>query len=531
MHPDLRAAGLALLLLLPVRPLPAQATDAGVLRFMQGLTEVGRESFRLSPGRLERETVIPALDLQLESVALEDSLGGFVDLSLTLANAAGDSLRGSWRAERRGDSVHVTGQLGLAPIDRTRPADFDLVMPPQSLITFARLARSAEGHDTTYRALVAGPDTILPIAVRFSGDTATLTMAGVELRIGLVQQRVTFIDIPAQRLRALRAEQPESLPPLAGLHRPAPDYSEDVSSPVSAEEVRVPAGTGPDTFSLGCTLTLPRAGHAPFPALVTITGSGGQDRDENLWPLVRDYRLFRQVAERVGAAGIATLRCDDRGIGASGGRRDSATTVDLAADTRAQVEWLRRRREIDPARVALAGHSEGGIIGPMLSAADRKIRAVVILAGPAKSGLEVLVDQARWPVLSTPGLSDSVRAARLRSVESAVRADTLPANPWLRWFIHYDPRPIAGRVRAPVLILQGALDRQVSAGQADTLAALVRAGGNRDVTSRTFPRLNHLFLVSLTDGSPAEYLSLRDPVVPTEVLDLLTGWLSTRLLH
>jgi uncharacterized protein len=100
---------------------------------------------------------------------------------------------------------------------------------------------------------------------------------------------------------------------------------------------------------------------------------------------------------------------------------------------------------------------------------------------------------------------------------------------YLVWAQDWDPLPTARRVRAPVLILQGALDRQVSAGQADTLAAAMRAAGNRDVTVRVFPRLNHLFLVSPTNGAPSEYPALTDAAVPAEVLDTLAAWLRVRL--
>lgn len=530
MRVELHPAAWPLLLLPFGAGLAAQAPDVGVLRFTQGMTEVGRESYRLGPGGLTQETVIPPLNLRVSSVTLRDSSGRFSSFSLTLSNAAGDSARGTYQVERQAGTAYLSGHLGATVQERDRPADFDLVVPPQSLVVLGALALAAAGHDTTFRALIAGADTVLPIAVRFFGDTGIVTLAGIDLRVSAAgRQRLSLIDVPSQRLRALRAETPESLPPLAGLRRPAPDYSEPESAAVTATTVRIPAGTAPDSFSLGCTLTLPRAGRPPFPALVTITGSGGQDRDENLWPLVPGYRLFRQVAEEVGAVGIATLRCDDRGIGASTGVRDSATTLDLAGDARAQIAWLRHRAGIDPSRIALAGHSEGGVIGPMIAAEDRRLRAMVILAGPAKSGLEVLLDQARWPVLTTPGLEPAERARRLLLAESAVRADSFPTNPWMRWFVRYDPRPLLGRVRQPVLVLQGALDRQVSAGQADTLGALLRSGGNRDVTVQVFPRLNHLFVVSETDGSPAEYASLRDPVVPAEVLSLLAHWLQRHL--
>jgi hypothetical protein len=507
----------------------AQAPDAGVFQMWQGSAEIGRESFRRSAGRFDQETVIPPINLRISGSAERGPSGAVSRFTLTVSNAAGDSSRGSYRAVVVGDSVRISSQLRGTAVERVLPAAFDAILPPQSVLSFAELILRAQHRDTTFRLLVAGPDTVMPAALRFTGDSARITFAGLEMLARLDGGRVVAMEIPAQRVRVLRAAAPDSLPPLSGLHRPAPDYSAPVGAPFAAVEVRVPVGAGSDTFSLGCTLTTPRTGRRPFPAVVTITGSGSQTRDEELWPLVRGYRLFGQVAEGLGGAGIAVLRCDDRGIGASTGHADSATTADLANDTRAQIAWLRTRPEIDGARIGVVGHSEGGVIGPLLAAQDRRLAVVVILAGPAKPGVEVLVDQARWPVLTTPGLSPEVRRTRLAEVEAAVRRDSLPASPWLRWFLHYDPIRAARLVRQPTLILQGALDRQVSWGQADSLAAAVRQSGNRDVTVRVFPSLNHLFLVSETDGSPSEYASLRDVVVPAVVIDGIVDWLRAHL--
>lgn len=507
----------------------AQAADAGIFQMRQGGAEVGRESFRRSSAEFDQESIIPVLNLRFTGSAQRTPKGGFAGFSLAVSNAAGDSSRGSYRAATVGDSVRITSQLRGAAVERMRNGAFDAVLPPQSVVTFAELVVLAQHRDTTFRLLVVGPDTVLPAAVQFRGDSAHVSFAGLDILVLQQGGKVTIIDIPAQRVRVTRATAPDSLPPLTGLKRPVPDYSAPAGAAFTATEVRVPAGAGADTFSLGCTLTTPRAGRAPYPAAVTITGSGSQTRDESLWPLLPDYRLFGQLAERLAADGIAVLRCDDRGAGSSTGSADTATTATLANDTRAQVAWLRSRPEINPARIALVGHSEGGIIGPLLAAQDRRLAALVIMAGPSKPGVEVLVDQARWPVLTSPELSPEARTARLAEVEAAVRRDSLPANLWLRWFMHYDPIRAARQVRQPTLIVQGALDRQVTAGQADTLGAAIRQSGNGDVTVRTYPRLNHLFLVSETDGSPSEYASLRDRTVPAEVMDTIATWLRIRL--
>jgi hypothetical protein len=315
------------------------------------------------------------------------------------------------------------------------------------------------------------------------------------------------------------------------MHRPAPDYSAPPGAPYTAVEVRVPVrpATG-DTFSLAGTLTIPKSGRPPYPAAVMITGSGLEDRDENLWPLVQGYRPFRQIAERLAAAGIAVLRVDDRSFGGSTGDASRATTADFAGDCEAQVAWLRTRSDIAPDRIALIGHSEGGVIAPIVAAEDRRVAAVVLMAGTAKNGVQVLIDQAVGPIERTPGLAPERRAQLEREARATVMADANSAQPWMRWFRDYDPLVTARRVRQPTLILQGAVDRQVSAGQADTLAAAMREAGNKDVTEHVFPHLNHLFLFSPTDGSPSEYPALKVTAIGSDVLDTLADWLARRLL-
>jgi len=152
----------------------------------------------------------------------------------------------------------------------------------------------------------------------------------------------------------------------------------------------------------------------------------------------------------------------------------------------------------------------------------------LLLAGPGKGGRAILVDQFRRPIETAPDLPDSARRAQLALVSQRVD-QVVQSTPWTRWFATYDPLPTARAVRIPVLILQGALDRQVSAGQADTLAAAFRAGGNKDVTVKVYPGLNHLFLHTDGDGSPSEYPTLKDTTIPAAVLDDIATWLQARL--
>ena len=305
---------------------------------------------------------------------------------------------------------------------------------------------------------------------------------------------------------------------------PAADYSAPAGAPYVAEDVRIPGPVG----TLAGTLTKPHGAKGRLPAVVTISGSGQQDRDEYI-PFAGGIRMFREVADTLGRRGIAVLRIDDRGIGGSTGGETlaNATSEDFANDIRAALSWLRTRADIDPARLALVGHSEGGAIAPMVAATDSLLRAMVVMAGPGEPAIELSMAQNRYLVERDTTLSAAQRDSLLR----VARASLDPAKqtvPWVRYWMAWDPAPVARRVKAATLILQGATDRQVPAPQAGKLAALIRAGGNRDVTVRVFPDVNHLF-VHDPDGDFRKYEQLRDNRIRRDVLGALADWLVVKL--
>jgi len=310
--------------------------------------------------------------------------------------------------------------------------------------------------------------------------------------------------------------------PRADAAAPA-DYGAPADAPYTAEDVAIRASAG---HTLAGTLTLPKNAAGPVPAVVLITGSGPQDRDSHM-PLIPGYRFFRQIADSLSRRGIAVLRMDDRGVGGSGGASASVTTEDFAADVRAGVEWLRGRAEIDAARIGLAGHSEGGIIAPIVAAADERIAAVVLMAAPSWTGRRISDMQLR------DALAREAEGAALDSVLAgaiAHRDSVAEGMRWVRWFLTHDPLPVIRRVRVPVLILQGGTDQQITAPQAEELAAAARAAGNADVTVRVLPGLNHLFLADAEGtADPARYAALPDKRVPAEVLGTLADWLVERL--
>jgi len=301
-----------------------------------------------------------------------------------------------------------------------------------------------------------------------------------------------------------------------------PDYSAPADAPYVAEEVTIPISAG----MLGGTLTLPRNAKSKVPAVVTITGSGQQDRDEYI-PVAGGYRPFRQIADTLSRRGIAVLRLDDRGIGASTASPMTSTSADFADDIRAAIAYLRTRSDIDPARIALIGHSEGGLIAPIVAATDKRLKGIVLMAGPADNGRKIIRYQQRYAVEHDTTLTAAKRDSLLR-VGQAQLDSLADRNPWTKFFLTYDPTATARKVTAPVLILQGANDRQVTADQAPRLAAAFRAGGNRDVTVHVFPNRNHLFLTD-PDGNPQGYTRLTVNKIDGEVLGVLADWLVKRL--
>jgi uncharacterized protein len=393
--------------------------------------------------------------------------------------------------------------------------------PSMALMEQMVLRARAAGSERVEVPVLLATGQTFTASVSFLGtDSAVVAIAGGEVRMAVdLEGRLLGGVIPAQNLTITRVA---GALPTTFVAQP-PDYSAPPGAPYVAEEVSVSTAEG---HTLAGTLTRP-TGRARVPAVVMISGSGPQERDQAI-PMVRGYRPFREIADTLSRRGIAVLRLDDRGTGASTGDFAAATSADFAEDVRAALRYLSARPDIESRRLGLVGHSEGGLIAPMVAADDPSLAAIVLIAGPARTGREVIAYQMREAVDRMPGLTaaqrDSAQAASLAQLEAhAVE------QPWMRFFLEHDPRPVARRVvRVPVLILQGETDRQVTADQAELLGAAFRAAGNRDVTVRLFPDVNHLLLRD-PDGGPAGYMTLEDPSVVPEVRGALADWLSRML--
>jgi pimeloyl-ACP methyl ester carboxylesterase len=329
--------------------------------------------------------------------------------------------------------------------------------------------------------------------------------------------------------------------------------------PYSVEELKVPGGAA--GVVLAGSLVIP-AGKGPFPAVVLVTGSGPQDRDET----ILGHKPFLVIADYLARRGIASFRYDDRGVASSTGDFSSATSLDFAADAEAALDCLAARKELDPGRIGIVGHSEGGLIAPIVASRDPAVGFIVLLSGPGLRGDALLLLQSEAiarasgageadlaeikaanaslysAALGTPGGMEEKRDAVKKAYSDYIGSrEGLPAadrsaalakadetaralvNPWMLCFLGLDPAPYIAEVKVPVLALGGTKDLQVpvdedfaairAAARPDARLALVRLEG-----------LNHLFQHA-GSGLPSEYGTIEETFAP-EALAAIGDWIS-----
>lgn len=329
--------------------------------------------------------------------------------------------------------------------------------------------------------------------------------------------------------------------------------------PYLEEEVTIPNKSA--GIELAGTFTKPNFG-GPFSAVILITGSGPQDRDE----AILGHRPFFVLADYLARKGISVLRMDDRGIGKSKGDFSKATSKDFATDVLAGIDYLKTRKEVNPKKIGLIGHSEGGMIAPMVAAQSKDVAFIILMAGTGLTGEEILYLQGAL-IAKANGASDSAVAKNRAGQEKIFMAlkqenddsvavaklskimknsyEQLSAeekkalgdadafinaqikqvlSPWFRFFLTYDPIPALQNVKCPVLAINGELDLQVP--PKENLAAIEKAlkgGGNKKYTIKEFLKLNHLFQTAVT-GSPSEYGNIEETMSP-DVLKFIADWI------
>ncbi len=530
MNPPVRTTTLvACLVAATTLPLGAQQAERAVFLVRLGRDTLAVETASWTPARAEA-----MLRLRNPIVRLDRLLTfGPTGLVASMETTAGLGVNGD--SARTRSTLEVQGDSGVLRVESASgaPAQERRVAFPAGAVPFTNLSgqvielvlRRARGaaRDTVDVPLFLSNGQSMAVRVtRLGADSAVLSLGGVDIRARTdAGGRFLGAIIPSQGASF------ERLPgdsPVAAWMPVRPSYDAPAGAPYTAEQVtlRTPAG-----ITLAGTLTMPRhADGARVPAVVLITGSGPQDRDEAI-PSIGSYRPFRTIADTLSRRGIAVLRLDDRGVGGSDAGPANATSADFADDIRAGLAWLRARADVNAARLGLVGHSEGGLIAPMIAAGDTSLRAIALIAAPAKSGRAISAFQRRWAVEHNPAVAASARDSILRHWDGEVeRAFAAPG--WLHFWAEYEPLVAARRVRARTLILQGETDRQVTAEQAPMLAGALREGGNRDVTVHTFPRMNHLMLED-ESGDPAGYQRLSSYEIRRDFLGALVDWLASKL--
>lgn len=365
----------------------------------------------------------------------------------------------------------------------------------------------------------------------------TFKQGGQEFPMDLSRDEIEKVDVK-------RPQEPTE---------PYPYYSEDVTFKNSKADI-----------SLAGTLTLPKK-KGKYPVVILISGSGPQNRNEELM----GHKPFLVISDYLTRNGIGVLRYDERGVGESTGDFDAATSADLATDVKSATEYLKSRKEVDKKNIGLIGHSEGGIIAPMVAAESDDIGFIVLLAGTGIPGDELLLMQQEliWRAGGVPESDidqsietnkklfeiivksndlekleedltifltetyekDSSRIPEGATIEGLVEVQISQyLTPWMQYFIKYDPAPTLEKVDCPVLAINGDKDLQVPPKEnLEAIEKALRKGGNDQVTTKELENLNHLFQESDT-GSLAEYAAIEQTFSPV-ALEVVLEWIKLQV--
>lgn len=340
--------------------------------------------------------------------------------------------------------------------------------------------------------------------------------------------------------------------------KPYPYYTEDITFENSQVGI-----------TLAGTLTLPSA-QGDFPVAILISGSGPQNRDEE----IAGHKPFLIIADHLTKQGIAVLRFDDRGVGQSTGEFRTATTADFASDVASAIKYVKSRKEINDNKIGLIGHSEGGMVAPLVAFESEDVSFMVMLAGPGIDLVKLMLMQQEL-IAKAYGISeddinkyilpvhkkayhmittysentalkaelkdlinesyDKIKEAYDKSSADAMISDLTKeeaismqvdewSSEWYRYFLKYDPAPILEKVSCPVLALNGDKDLQVTPKEnLYAIESALRRGGNTNVTVKVLPNLNHLFQNCET-GSPEEYDEIDETFSPVALREI-SDWI------
>jgi pimeloyl-ACP methyl ester carboxylesterase len=448
-------------------------------------------------------------------------------------SAQGLPVKTAW--EGKLNNINIILRLSTDSITKQQTAVFDI--PQQGAINFA-VSQLSITNDTLYAFCPTIPGSFTG---GFNADKTVLT--------GYWKQ--------AGRRFPLSLTRATNVPMYNRPQMPKPPYPYQEEKVVYYNKDR--------SIQYGATLTLPRSAKK-LPAVILITGSGQQDRDETTF----GHKLFWVIADHLSRNGIAVLRVDDRGIGQTTGEVMNATSASFAKDVLVGIDYLKTHQGIDTKNIGLLGHSEGGMIAPLVAVQSTDVAFIVSMAGIGVKGFDITVKQNldgyRAAGFNEEELSrvdsyllminklsidypndDSLKIAYERSIKQwlgqqpepflkklgfkgpgADRNIDMKATmfflPWMRYFMQYDPATTLTKITIPVLALNGSKDVQVSA--TENLAGfntLLTQAGNKNFKTVLMPNLNHFFQTAST-GAVSEYMNIEETISP-EALNIITEWI------
>ena len=451
----------------------------------------------------------------------------FIAFLATLATYAQD-ITGQWNGVLKVQGMALRLVFNISKTDTGYSATMD--SPDQSVKGIPVTTTTFENGKLALEVTNAG--------IKYNGElkdselVGTFKQGGMEVPMNLSRKTIEK-ELPK------RPQEPK---------KPYPYYTEDVTFQNQKA-----------TITLAGTLSLPKK-EGVFPVVVLITGSGPQNRDEELL----GHKPFLLLSDYFTKNGIAVLRYDDRGIGQSTGDFKTATSADFATDVESAIAYLETRKEINKKKIGLVGHSEGGIIAPMVAAKSKDVNFIVLLAGTGIQGDKLLLlqdelisrasgvseDEIKKTIEINSKLFDLVNKStdneKLKAdMTILLKADTTKlsnemsqdefiaeqvnqlASPWMQYFIKYDPAPTLEKVKCAVLAVNGGKDMQVPKENLTAIENALKKGGNTHVTIREFPELNHLFQECKT-GAPSEYAEIEQTFSPI-ALDQITKWIQSQV--
>lgn len=433
-------------------------------------------------------------------------------------------------------------------------------LPGKQLTVIFKISKLGEGYSATLDSPDQKVTGVQVTATTFVSPVLKLSIAGAGIeyegilgedkiiRGNFKQMGNTFpMDLSREKVEKVLPKRPQEP------SKPFGYNSEDITFENNKEAV-----------TLAGTFTFPKK-KGKFPAVVLISGSGPQNRDEELL----GHKPFLVLADYLTKNGIAVLRFDDRGTAQSKGNFSLATTENFATDVEAAINYLKTRKEVNKSKIGLIGHSEGGIIAPMIASKSKDVSFIVLLAGSGIRGAELLLLQQQL-VKKASGISDEDLADSqafykglfeiITDVKNETEMQTAFDNylklatqkmpeaekggmtnadfiklmdrqmlsPWMKYFLRYDPAPALEKVTIPVLALIGEKDLQVPPKEnLQAIKTALEKGDNKKNTLKELPNLNHLFQESTT-GSPSEYAEIEQTFSPEAMKEIL-NWIAVQV--